>query len=71
LKNAGKTFQRKIQTVVRGINEKVGYESYLAYVDDLILYSETEEEHSNAVKIVLRVIKDHGLQLNENKCKYN
>lgn len=40
----------------------------LNYIDDVIIFGNTEEEHDKAVKEVLRVFKEHNLELNDDKC---
>ena len=56
-------FQRMMATVLRGVT---GVQSYL---DDLIVYGATLEEHDKALATVLERLKSYNVQLNLEKCK--
>ena len=65
--NAPGTFQGYINETVR---------EYLdvfctAYIDDILVYSETEEEHTEHVLKVLRRLKERNLQLDIDKCEFD
>ena len=65
--NAPGTFQSFINDTVR---------EYLdvfctAYLDDVLIYSENEEEHSEQVLIVLTRLKEKGLQVDIDKCEFS
>ena len=65
--NAPGTFQTFINDTVR---------EYLdvfctAYLDDVLIYSENEEEHSEQVLKVLTRLKDKGLQVDIDKCEFS
>ncbi|KRZ75639.1 Retrovirus-related Pol polyprotein from transposon opus [Trichinella papuae] len=62
LRNAAQSFQRFIDTVTRGI------EDCFVYVDDILLASESEKEHLALLKKVLQRLKEHGIQVNKDKC---
>ncbi|MGL5708157.1 MAG: RNase H-like domain-containing protein, partial [Aeromonas sp.] len=40
------------------------------YIDDIIIYSKTEEEHKEHLQHVLGILKKAGLKLNDRKCQY-
>lgn len=60
------TFQRYVNTKLFEHLDK--YAS--AFADDIIIYSETREEHIKHVKAVLKSLRDAGLQLNLKKCAF-
>ena len=64
LRNASQTFQRHIDSVLNGIH------SCVAYIDDIVVGSATEEEHKADLKQILNVLNHHNLQLNFNKCEF-
>ena len=64
LRNAASTFQRFIDEVVRGLN------SVFAYVDDLLVASDTEENHVKHLSQPFeRLIADH-VRINADKCVF-
>jgi hypothetical protein len=65
--NAPGTFQGYINEAVR---------EYLdlfctAYIDDILVYSESEKEHTEHVLKVLRRLKERNLQLDIDKCEFD
>ena len=42
-----------------------------AYLDDILIYSDNELEHTEHVKKVLRRLRDAGLQVDLKKCEFN
>ena len=62
--NAPATFQRLMQTVLRGLFPS----KCLIYLDDIIVFGQTAEEHDRNLTEVLRRIQDAGLTLNPKKC---
>ncbi|KAI4374074.1 hypothetical protein MLD38_012115 [Melastoma candidum] len=64
LKNAPSVFQRKMDNVFRGT------ESYIAvYIDDILVFSETLQEHELHVAQMLEICRKHGLVLSPTKMK--
>lgn len=55
--NAPSTFQRMINEVLRDLLD----EGVIVYIDDILIYSETEAEHEQLVKKVLERLKANGL----------
>ncbi|GFS91015.1 retrovirus-related Pol polyprotein from transposon 297 [Trichonephila clavipes] len=58
LRNAPSTFQRFINEVLFGL------EFVFPYLDDILVASETEEEHKTHLKLVFDLLQKHGLRVN-------
>ncbi|WP_256468963.1 reverse transcriptase domain-containing protein [Wolbachia endosymbiont of Psylliodes chrysocephala] len=47
------------------------FEQYtLHYIDDILIFSENEEEHWKHIEIILHALDEAGLKLNINKCEF-
>lgn len=64
LNGAGATFQRLMDLVLTGLN----LETCLVYLDDIIVFSSTPEEHLQRLRQVLERIQSCGLKLKPSKC---
>lgn len=64
--NAPSTFQRLMEHCMGDINLK----EVLVFIDDLIVFSATLEEHEKRLLRVLQCLKDYGLKLSPEKCKF-
>ena len=64
LKNAGGTFQRLMELVLAGLDTQ----TCLVYLDDIILFSRTEDEHLKTLRDVFERIRGAGLKLKPQKC---
>src|SRR5437867_1727832 len=62
--NAPATFQRLMDVVTIGLN----YEICLVYLDDIILFSRTIEEHLLRLKLLLNRLRSANLKLKPSKC---
>ena len=62
--NAVATFQRLMDLVLSGLNLDI----CLAYLDDIILFSKTPEEHVERLEILLQRLSDMNLKLKPSKC---
>ena len=62
--NAGATFQRLVDIVLSGLT----YEICLAYIDDIVLFSQTIDEHFVRLRAILGRLRDAGLKLKPSKC---
>ena len=62
--NAGATFQRLMDIVMSGLNMNV----CLVYLDDIICYSATVEEHLERLNTILQRLRSSGLKLKPEKC---
>ena len=62
--NSPATFQRLMHIVFREeMNEKV-----LIFLDDIIIYSSTIEEHFEPLALVFQRLASHGLKIKPTKC---
>ncbi|KAL6459678.1 hypothetical protein MHYP_G00314370 [Metynnis hypsauchen] len=66
LTNSPATFQRTMERVMAGIN----LQELIAFLDDLIIFSSTLEEHEQRLMTVLKRIADVGLKLSPAKCRF-
>ncbi|QQP39551.1 Putative tick transposon, partial [Caligus rogercresseyi] len=64
LKNAAQTFQRLIDSVLRGVN------NVFVYLDDILIASKTKDEHRHTINEVLSRLKISGLFLSSEKCEF-
>ena len=64
--NAPATFQREMQRVFRQRLDK----SVLVYIDDILVFSRTAEEHAEHVEWVLRQLRESGYYANPDKCEF-
>ena len=65
LRNAAQTFQRYMDTTLRDTQQ-----FSLTYVDDVLIFSKSLEEHKEHVKQVIHKILKAGLQINLSKCEF-
>lgn len=64
--NAPSTFQRLMERCVGDLH----LNEVLVFLDDLIVFSDTLEEHENRLMKVLNRLKDYGLKLSPDKCHF-
>lgn len=64
--NAPATFERMMDNLLRHFK----WSTCLCYLDDIIVFSETFEEHLSRLKLVLKCLQDAGLVLNHKKCLF-
>lgn len=64
--NAPSTFQRLMERCMGELNLKQA----LVFIDDLIVFSSTLEEHEERLMRVLNQLKEFGLKLSPGKCKF-
>ncbi|KMQ86374.1 gag-pol polyprotein [Lasius niger] len=64
LRNAGQTFQRYIHQVLFGLH------FCIPYIDDILIASESKEQHFDHLRQVFDRLKQHGLKLNPSKCVF-
>ncbi|MEL6816551.1 MAG: reverse transcriptase domain-containing protein, partial [Cyanobacteria bacterium J06598_3] len=64
LRNASSTFQRLMELVLSGLDTQ----NCLVYLDDIILFNKTEEEHLATLREVFGRIRQANLKLKPQKC---
>ena len=64
--NAGATFQRLMDIVMSGLNLEI----CLVYLDDIVVYAKTPEQHLQRLATVLSRLSDAGLKLKPEKCRF-
>ena len=68
--NAPAVFQRLMQQVLQGLNPSDGPDYVSVYIDDVLVFSQTLEEHLQHLKRVLEHIEEVGLKLKPTKCQF-
>lgn len=66
LSNAPATFERFMDTILRGLK----WEICLCYLDDVVIFGRTFEEHNTRLEMVLNCLEKAGLVLNSKKCRF-
>ena len=64
--NALATFQQLMQNCLLKLNLMYA----LIYLDDVIIFSRTEEEHLTQLRAVFERFREHGLKLKPSKCHF-
>lgn len=64
--NAPATFERYMDTVLRGLK----WEICLCYLDDVVIFGRTFEEHNHRLDVVLTCLEKAALTLNSKKCRF-
>ena len=63
--NAPGAFQRLMEIVLSGLT----YEMVLVYLDDIIVFGRSFDEHIQRLQIILQRIHDANLKISPSKCK--
>ena len=66
LKNAPATFQRCMDLILSGLQ---GIELFV-YIDDIVIYADSLEEHSRKLRTLLARLQNAGLALQPEKCRF-
>jgi hypothetical protein len=66
LKNAPATFQRLMNSVLTGIQGL----KCLVYLDDIVIYGASLEDHNKRLKEVLQRLRENNLKLQPDKCEF-
>lgn len=69
LRNAPAVSQRLTQNVLAGLNPE-GPDFVSVYVDDIMVFSATLEEHLEHLRVVMERLTAAGLKLNPAKCHF-
>jgi hypothetical protein len=59
-------FQRLVDCLLAGLR----YETCMVYIDDIVVFAKTPEEHERRLEQVLQRISDANLKLKPSKCKF-
>ena len=66
LTNAPATFQRLMERCMGELNLK----ECLIFLDDILVFSQSFEEHLERLEVVFSRLKQHGLKLKPSKCEF-
>jgi len=66
LTGAPATFQREMNRILFPLIGKCVFN----FIDDILIYSKTVEEHIEHIKQVLAIFKEHKLKINIEKCHF-
>ncbi|UYV63435.1 hypothetical protein LAZ67_2004061 [Cordylochernes scorpioides] len=64
--NAPATFERMMDTVLKGLKWNI----CLCYLDDIVVYGPSFEEHLKRLEVVLECLQQAGLNVNNEKCLF-
>jgi hypothetical protein len=67
LTNTPTTFQSYIHDALKGLID----DFVIVYLDDILIYSQSEEEHIKHIKQVLQRLRDHRLYAKVSKCSFH
>ena len=67
LTNTPATCQALINNIIRAYLDQTA----ITYLDNILVYSNTQQEHTKHVKDVLRYLQEAGLKINPKKYKFN
>ena len=70
LKNAPAVFQRLMQQVLRGLNPDDGVPFVSVYLDDILVFSRTFDDHVRHLQLVIERLQSAGLKLKPSKCHF-
>ena len=65
LRNAAQTFQRFIDDILKDLD------FCFAYIDDILIYSKSPEEHEQHLRTVFAPLQNYGILLNISKCVFH
>lgn len=70
LTNAPGVFQRLMEKVLAGLNPEDGPDYVAVYIDDVLVFSRTLDDHLVHLRHVIQRIRDAGLKLKPSKCRF-
>ena len=70
LTNAPAMFQRLMQRVISGLNPSDGPDFVCVYIDDLLVFSHSLEDHLTRLRLVMDRLRQAGLKLKPTKCHF-
>jgi len=66
--NSPATFQLMMDTLFRDL---INQGRVVIYMDDILIFSKTLEEHSGTVKEVLKILSNNKLSIQTKKCRFH
>jgi len=66
--NSPATFQTMMNNIFRTV---IAEEIVVVYLDDILIFTKTKEEHERAVQRVLEILAEHKLFLRPEKCEFH
>lgn len=66
IRNAPAVFQREMQRILK---DRL-YKGVMVYIDDILIYSATADEHEELVEWVLRRLQEEGYYAHPDKCEF-
>ena len=70
LTNAPAVFQRLMQQALMGLNPEEGPDFLAVYIDDVLVFSRTLEDHMRHLSAVIHRLQEVGLKLKPKKCYF-
>lgn len=70
LRNAPAIFQRLMQQALAGLKDEDGSEFVSVFIDDLVVYSKTWQDHLRHLALVITRLLERGLMLRPLKCHF-
>ena len=70
LTNAPAVFQRLMQRVLMGLNPPGGKDFVTVYIDDVLVFSQSLQDHLEHLRQVIRCLQEAGLKLKPTKCQF-
>ena len=67
--NAQATFQRAIDNIMSEVQE-LGFQGISAYVDNIVIYTETLEEHLETLEALFHCLDKANVSLRKDKCEF-
>ena len=68
LANAPSVFQRLMQRVLQGLNPEDGPDFVSVYIDEVLVFAPSLEDHLEHLKLVTDRLQSAGLKLKPSKC---
>jgi len=65
--NSPATFQTMMNDIFQDL---IAEDIIVVYLDDILIFTRTEEEHAKAIRRVLQVLQEHKLFLHPEKCEF-
>ena len=62
--SASEVFQKRMTEMFENV------EGVVCYIDDVLVWGRSKEEHDERLRTVLEVIRDNNVKLNKQKCKF-